>query len=219
MLIPRIVVAMWCLSFQFTGVTRLPQIYVPVSPLHFICRVQCKVINNALIDPCLPGAWQVRRELAHIQRQGHINHAQEIYCVKLASSVSMLDADRVCSSDRGVVSHLSMPPLVLMLSASNLFFSPSPLFLLPFTYFGEIKISPCCDPDPHILGQNWSLVTFEIALVKHCRLSGRRPCCLLLLFFFISSSNLTGNMFHWWENRKRQVRRKTGKRQRIVSTN
>lgn len=136
-----------------------------------------------MIDPCLPGAWQVRRELAHIQRQGHINHGQEIYCVKLASSVSMLDADRVCSSDRGVVSHLSMPPLVLMLSASNLFF-PLPLFLLPFTYFCKIKISPSDDPHPHIFGQHRSLMTFVIPLVKACRWSRRRSCHLWLLFFF-----------------------------------
>lgn len=80
----------------------------------------------------------MRRELAHIQRQGHINHGQEIYCVKLASSVSMLDADRVCSSDRGVVSHLSMPPLVLMLSASNLFF-PSPFSSFPLHIFAKLK--------------------------------------------------------------------------------
>lgn len=161
-----------------------------------------------MIDPCLPGAWQVRRELAHIQRQGHINHGQEIYCVKLASSVSMLDADRVCSSDRGVVSHLSMPPLVLMLSASNLFFFSLPLFLLPFTYFCEIKIWPSCDPNAHLLGRNRSLVAFVTTLVKPCRWNGRRSCCLVLLFFFISCPNLTGNMFHWWENRKRQVRQK-----------
>lgn len=83
------------------------------------------------------------RALAHIQQQWHINHGQEIYCVKLASSVSMLDADRVCSSDRGVVSHLSMPPLVLTACASNLFlFFP---LLLPFyrAFFAKLK--------PHLL--------------------------------------------------------------------
>lgn len=78
----------------------------------------------------------MRTELAHIQQQGSINHGQEIYCVKLASSVSMLDADRVCSSDRGVVSHLSMPPLVHAVWASRLPPSPSPLLLfLPFSLF------------------------------------------------------------------------------------
>lgn len=84
------------------------------------------------------------RALAHIQQQWHINHGQEIYCVKLASSVSMLDADRVCSSDRGVVSHLSMPPLVLAACASNLFFfffsSPPSAFLQ--SLFCKIKTSP-----------------------------------------------------------------------------
>lgn len=126
----------------------------------------------------------MRRELAHIQRQGHINHGQEIYCVKLASSVSMLDADRVCSSDGGVVSHLSMPPLVLMLSASNLFLPP-PL-LLPFTYFCEIKISPSRDPNPHSLSQTRSWLTFEMTLEKPCKLSGRRYwffCCCYSFFF------------------------------------
>lgn len=133
-----------------------------------------------MIDPCLPGAWQVRGELAHIQRQGHINHDQEIYCVKLASSVSMLDADRVCSSDRGVVSHLSMPPLVLMLSASNLFLS------LPFSSFSlhifvKLKSHPPMTLSPHILGWNGSAVT----LVKPCRWSEEDPvvcCCCSFLF-------------------------------------
>lgn len=85
------------------------------------------------------------RALAHIQQQWHINHGQEIYCVKLASSVSMLDADRVCSSDRGVVSHLSMPPLVLAACASNLFFFFLPPLLLPFyrAFFAKLK--------PHLL--------------------------------------------------------------------
>lgn len=55
----------------------------------------------------------------------------------------MLDADRVCSSDRGVVSHLSMPPLVLMLSASNLFFFfPSPFSSFPLHIFVKLKSHP-----------------------------------------------------------------------------
>lgn len=63
----------------------------------------------------------------------------------------MLDADRVCSSDRGVVSHLSMPPLVLAACASNLFFffwpsppPPPPAFLQ--SLFCKIKTSP----SPHV---------------------------------------------------------------------
>ena len=61
----------------------------------------------------------------------------------MASSVSMLDADRVCSSDRGVVSHLSMPPLVRTACASNLFFflPPPPPFYRAF--FAKLK--------PHLL--------------------------------------------------------------------
>lgn len=98
----------------------------------------------------------------------------------MASSVSMLDADRVCSSDRGVVSHLSMPPLVLMLSASNLFLS------LPFSSFSlhifvKLKSHPPMTLSPHILGWNGSSVT----LVKPCRWSEEDPvvcCCCSFLF-------------------------------------
>lgn len=97
------------------------------------------------------------RALAHIQQQWHINHGQEIYCVKLASSVSMLDADRVCSSDRGVVSHLSMPPLVLTACASNLFWWVFFFFLpllLPFlqSLFCKIKTLPSPQVENRKLG-------------------------------------------------------------------
>lgn len=114
------------------------------------------------------------RALAHIQQQWHINHGQEIYCVKLASSVSMLDADRVCSSDRGVVSHLSMPPLVLAACASNLFFSFFfPPLLLPFYRAFFAKLKPRLLPGWKAGSQGWHTST-PISL-----LSARWACCFM----------------------------------------
>lgn len=109
------------------------------------------------------------RALAHIQQQWHINHGQEIYCVKLASSVSMLDADRVCSSDRGVVSHLSMPPLVPTACASNLFFFSPPSAFLE-SLFCKIKTSP----SPRM--ENWrtgTLTAFLPARWARCFMGAR----------------------------------------------
>lgn len=108
------------------------------------------------------------RALAHIQQQWHINHGQEIYCVKLASSVSMLDADRVCSSDRGVVSHLSMPPLVLAACASNLFFFFFFSFFSPSAFLRSLFCKIKTSPSPWVESGRLGLVHQRCKLFTTC---------------------------------------------------